>query len=38
MLLSAMGYVIYKKYYKLNDEYYDEIVEKLMENRKQRTV
>ena len=33
MLLSAMGYVIYKKYYKLNDEYYDEIIEKLAEKR-----
>ena len=38
MLLSAMGYIIYKKYYKLNDEYYDEIIEKLAQNRKQETV
>ncbi|WP_425159187.1 MFS transporter (plasmid) [Cetobacterium somerae ATCC BAA-474] len=27
ILLSIFGYVIYKKYYRLNGEYYDEIVE-----------
>ena len=27
ILLSIFGYVIYRKYYKLNGEYYDEIVE-----------
>ena len=38
MLLSAIGYIIYKKYYKLNDEYYDEIIEKLAQNRKQEII
>lgn len=27
ILLSIFGYVIYRKYYKLNGDYYDEIVE-----------
>lgn len=35
MLLSAIGYIIYKKYYKLNDEYYDEIIEELAHTRKE---
>ncbi len=33
MIFSMLGYVIYKKYYKLHDEYYDEIIKEL-ESRK----
>ncbi|MBC2851953.1 melibiose:sodium transporter MelB [Cetobacterium sp. 8H] len=33
IILSILGYLIYKKYYKLNDEYYDEVLENLEEKR-----
>ena len=33
ILLSICGYVIYRKYYKLNGEFYDEVVESLKERR-----
>lgn len=33
ILLSVAGYVIYKKYYRLNNSYYDEIIEELEKRR-----
>ena len=33
ILLSIIEYIIYKKYYKLNDNYYDSIIEKLREKK-----
>ena len=35
MIISILGYVIYKKYYKLNDEYYDNVMKELEERRKE---
>lgn len=33
IVLSIVGYIIYKKYYKLNNDYYDEVVKSLSEKR-----
>lgn len=32
-VLSAIGYIIYKKYYKLNDEFYDNIITELKQRK-----